>query len=345
MFNDSLMLKAFLNHPFLWRRLHSLMGLWLVLFLCEHLLTNSQAALWLGEDGKGFVHFVNALHNLPYLQVIELVLLGIPFLIHMVWGVKYALTAKSNSRASDGSTPHIKSPRNRAYSWQRITSWILLIGIIFHVGKFRFASYPETFSMGGKTSYLTPLNMDTGLYTLAERLHVTLYDKNAIAQAAEDLSKRSEEKVLLAAKEEAFDQEKYTLASGPTPEPYNTHTALILTAAQNYETSQSWVSTLQRYPLKNTQVVAASPDFGTATLLTVRDTFKSPLYVAFYTLFILAACFHACNGFWTFLISWGLVLKASAQKTWVGITALLMLTLLFLGLAAIWGSYWLNLQH
>ena len=48
---------AVIPRAFIWRRLHSLMGLWLVLFLGEHLLTNSQAALWLGDNGKGFVDF------------------------------------------------------------------------------------------------------------------------------------------------------------------------------------------------------------------------------------------------------------------------------------------------
>lgn len=36
-----------LPSAFIWRRAHSLTGLWLVLFLIEHLLTNSQAALFL----------------------------------------------------------------------------------------------------------------------------------------------------------------------------------------------------------------------------------------------------------------------------------------------------------
>src|SRR5580692_1285716 len=107
---------------FIWRRLHSLAGLWFVLFLIEHLLTNSQAALWLGDNGKGFVHMVNALHNLPYLQVIEMFLLGFPILLHMVLGVKYLFTSKSNIVKGDGSTPYLPRARNYAYTFQRMTS-------------------------------------------------------------------------------------------------------------------------------------------------------------------------------------------------------------------------------
>src|SRR5207253_2293859 len=91
------------------------------------------------------------------------------------------------------------------------------------------------------------------------------------------------------------------------------------------------------------QRLAVTSDFGTATLLTVRDTFKNPFYIAFYTLFVLAACFHAFNGFWTFLISWGWVLKMAAQRAWVTVSVVLMLLMLFLGLAAVWGTYYLNL--
>lgn len=92
---------------FIWRRLHSLMGLWLVLFLLEHLLTNSQAALWVGEDGRGFVKMVNSLHNLPYLQAIELGLLAVPFAIHMFWGVRYLMTSKANSYSTKEQNPHL----------------------------------------------------------------------------------------------------------------------------------------------------------------------------------------------------------------------------------------------
>ena len=97
------------SQEFVWKRLHSLMGLWLVLFLIEHLFVNSQAALLLGGNGKSFVDAVNAIHNLPYLPAIEIGLLGIPILIHMVWGIKILFTSKSNVSSSDGSKPYIKT--------------------------------------------------------------------------------------------------------------------------------------------------------------------------------------------------------------------------------------------
>src|SRR5579872_2565645 len=101
---SSMTTSMLLSKSFIWKRLHSLFGLWIVLFLTEHLLTNSQAALWIGDDGNGFVRMVNFIHDLPYLQVIEVLLIGIPLLFHMVLGVKYLWSGKFNSTKSNGST-------------------------------------------------------------------------------------------------------------------------------------------------------------------------------------------------------------------------------------------------
>jgi succinate dehydrogenase / fumarate reductase cytochrome b subunit len=279
---------------FIWRRIHSLMGLWIVLFLIEHLLTNSQAALWLGDNGKGFVDMVNGIHNFPYLEVIEISLIGVPILIHMYWGVKYLLTSKFNSFGEKEKAPHLPLGRNRAYTWQRITSWILLIGIIGHVTKFRFLEYPEKMDVGNQTVYLVKVSMDDGLRSVADRLDVTLYDP---------------------------------------------HKKVVITGA-----SGDLVTALEKAKTSSGDVVACAKDFGTASLFAVRNTFKNPIYIALYTIFVIAACFHACNGFWTFLITWGWVLRMAAQRAWVTVSIVFMAILLFLGMIAVWGTYWLNLR-
>jgi len=328
---------------FVWRRLHSLMGLWLVLFLFEHLLTNSQAALLLGDRGRGFVHMVNALHNLPYLQVIELTLLGVPILFHAVLGVKYLFTAKANSRKTDGASPSLPEyGRNRAYTWQRITSWILLVGLIGHVAKFRFLEYPDQVALGNETYYLVRVDLDDGLYTVSDRLGVSLYDQKQIHELQKEIDKSSECALVEAAK--SITEEKSILEQAQ-PVEYDTQKAVIFSHAQKFQEKRAWVNALSKKPITATQVIAAADNFGTATLLAVRDTFKSPIYVGLYTIFVLAACFHAFNGFWTFLITWGVIFKASAQKSMVTFSIVLMLLVTFLGLAAIWGTYWLNLRY
>jgi succinate dehydrogenase cytochrome b subunit len=282
---------------FVWRRLHSLMGLWIVLFLIEHLLVNSQAALWLGDNGQGFVNLVNVIHNLPYLQVIEITLIGVPILIHLIWGIKYLLTGKFNSYRTDGSKPSLPEyGRNRAYTWQRITSWILIVGIAGHVVKFRFLEYPASVNMGDTSSYFVRISLDKGLPSVAKRLGVTLYDNQAIEREVEK------------------------------------------------KTNPAWLKALRQRSLYGNEVIAEADNFGTASLLAVRNTFKNPIYVGLYTIFVLAACFHAFNGFWTFLITWGVVLKMAAQRSMVKFAIGLMILVTFLGLIAIWGTYWLNLK-
>lgn len=258
---------------FIWRRLHSLTGLFFTLFLIEHLFVNSQAALFFGDDGWGFVKAVNNIHDLPFLPLIEIFLLGVPIVLHMIWGVVYLRTAEQNAYGVIGNKPYLPEyPRNKAYTWQRITSWILLIGIIAHVIHMRFVEYPITHSAGSKKEYIVKLQYDEGLSSLSERLGFKI------------------------------------------------------------ETSKD-------------TVVAITSSFGMAELLIVRETFKMPLMIALYTILVLAACFHGFNGLWTFMISWGVTLSERSQKGMLRVAQFLMVSIAFLGLAAIWGTYWINLKY
>lgn len=263
-----------ISSQFIWRRLHSLMGLWLVIYLILHLVTNSQAALWFGEDGSGFVRMVNSLESLPYLHAIEIVLIGVPFAIHMVWGIHRAFTAKTNA-----ATLHYG--RNQAFTWQRITSWILLFGVIGHVVQMRFIDQPKTVEIGYKKYSAVAVSMDSGLEILSRRLNFAIYNGNQPAD--------------------------FSVCN-----------------------------------LKPNQVLAVADSPGTAMLLMVRDTFKSPMMVGCYTIFLLSAAFHAFNGFWTFLITWGAILSIRSQKAMIPVSVIGMGLLTFLGLAAIFGSYWMS---
>ncbi len=327
------MTSQILPRAFIWRRLHSLMGLWLVLFLIEHLLVNSQAALLLGDNAQGFIRGVNAIHNLPYLPVIEIFLLGFPIALHGVIGIKYLLTSKFNSQGSSGAAPALKYGRNRAFTWQRLTSWILLVGIILHVAKFRFIDYPDSVNQGENSYYFIPVAVDKGLYTVAARLGVKLYSQDQITEERKDFEDRQDEQSLVMASKTFTDNSAY-----------DHQEQVILTSAQTYEQKHRWLEVLEKQKVDNNQVVAVAKDFGTASVLAVRDTFKDPLYVGLYTIFVLAACFHGFNGLWTFCITWGVVLKVAAQQRILRFAWFLMILVTFLGLAAIWGTYWLNLK-
>jgi succinate dehydrogenase / fumarate reductase, cytochrome b subunit len=281
---------------FLWRRVHSLMGFWLVVFLCEHLFINSQAALWIGEDGKGFIALVNILQAIPALQVVECVLIGVPILIHTIWGVRRVYFAKMNSWPTNGATPYLPYARNYAFTWQRLSSWILIVGVVAHVIQMRWIDYPKKIFLDHHEMALVKISIDPGLSSLAERLHVSLYSAEQIAT--------------------------------------------LKTANSN-----DWIDALSSYRLKENQLVAAAPDRGTAILLTVRDTFKNPWMSIFYSLFVFAAVFHAVNGFWTFLLSWGVILSIGSQKAFQRLGWAGMAVLLFLGLSALWLTFWMNLRH
>ncbi|MBS0627286.1 MAG: succinate dehydrogenase, partial [Verrucomicrobia bacterium] len=270
------------------------------------------AALWLGENGQGFVRMVNTLHNLPYLPVIEITLLGVPIAIHMVWGIRYALKSKSNAHKTDGSSPSLsKYGRNKAYTWQRITSWILVFGIIGHVTKFRFLDYPQSVNQGNQSVYFVKLDKDENLIGLSRKLDVQLYDAAAVSQEVKNLKQKSR------------------TISGKVS---------LDEAKESYQKQEIVVKALQKISLHSNEVIAKSTNFGTVTLLTVRETFKSPIYCVLYTIFVLAACFHAFNGLWTFLLSWGLVIRLAAQRSLLKFSIGLMGIIAFLGLAAIWGS-------
>ncbi len=237
------------------------MGLWLVIYLFEHLIVNSQAALWISDNGSHFVRLVNSLESLPFLHVIEVVFIGIPLLVHAYWGVRRSLSAKYNVSKTDGSAPALPYGRNRAYKWQRLTSWILLIGIIFHVVQMRFVEMPR--EIQGK--FVVTLKPDEMIDQLADRLQVSLTKEGD-------------------------------------------------------------------------QVIATAASPGKAMVLKVREIFQNGWMAAFYTLFVLAAAFHAFNGMWTALITWGAILSYRAQRAFIPLCWGGVAILAFLGLAAIWGS-------
>lgn len=302
-----------LPKDFITRRLHSLMGLWLVLFLIEHLLTNSQAALLFGQDGSGFIKMVNLIYSLPYLPAIELLFLATPFAIHIVWGIKYMRTSKANSHKTDGTAPSLAHyPRNRAYSWQRITAWILIAGVAVHVNQMRFIKSPEVVRVGGTDAlYMVRLTTDPGLTTVSERLGVHLYDEQKIAEM-----------------QARFDLE---LAASP-PE------------LQTIEFQQKWLKAAESKPLKSNQVIAVAPSPGVAFLLNIRETMRDPWMISLYSIFVIIAVYHAFNGLWTASIVWGVTLTARSQLLMKRLAILFMIVLGFLGLAAVWGTFWLNLR-
>ena len=323
------------SQSFIWARIHSLMGLGIVIFLIEHLITNSQAALFFHEDGAGFITMVNFLHSLPYLQVLEVMLIGIPILFHAVLGIRIAIKGRSNSLYSNGTRPLMNFGRNHAYTWQRLTSWILLLGIILHVSYMRFIIYPIKACENKEEYFLTRVSMDSGLYTVADRLNTRLFDQEAITAEKNALASMAAKMTLV---DERLSEVKNDGQS------FDLEEASMYDSLQRFKEKKAWVLALEARPISKKEVIAVAPSFGTATLLNVRNAFKDTIKCGLYTLFVLSAVFHAFNGLWTFLITWGAILKMGSQKAFGKICLGLMLLFAFLGLAAVWGTYWINLK-
>ncbi|MDN3508117.1 MAG: succinate dehydrogenase [Simkaniaceae bacterium] len=333
-----------LPSAYVWRRVHSLFGLLIALFLTEHLITNSQTALLLGADGSGFVRAVNFIHHLPFLPVIEIGLIGVPILFHAIWGIRYAVQARSNTRHTSGKAPSLgKYSRNQAYSWQRITSWILFVGLILHVSYMRFYRYPDEAQIGSQQYFSTRLSLDPGLYTVAKRLDVTLYSSKMIDKEKEELVKiekhksESEAVRMYEGLSEQLDEKGEIL--------FSTRAETVLDRYQLIDQKTQFLKMLTKRSVSDSQVVAVAKDFGTATLLMVRDSFKSYWKAGLYSIFVLAAAFHGFNGLWTFLISWGMIIRMRSQKKMVNVCVGLMVIIAFLGLASVWGTYWINLKQ
>jgi len=293
------------------------MGLLLLFFLIEHLLTNSQAALFIGKDGGGFIDAVNWIHSLPYLPFIELALLAIPFFIHGAWGINYLFTAKPNSYGNTGKDPYLPNyPRNHFYTWQRITSWILLLGVILHVAQMRFLRYPTTAKVGSKTHYIVKVEKEPGIYTLSERLNVDLLD-----------SRQLEKKEL--------DQ---------TAQKYGKRSIEGLQEAQKVEQQKKFGAALAKWKVGSEELAAVTPDAGTAFLLNIRSVMFNPWMRILYTVFVACAAYHAFNGLWTFLITWGVTLSARSQKLSRFFATGLMIAFGILGFAAIWITSLVNIR-
>lgn len=294
---------------FLLRRVHSLTGFFLILFLCEHLLTNSQAALWIGDDGSGFVRAVQFLQSLPHLHVIEICLLGMPFLIHGLLGLVYVKETKLNSFSTDGSSPSLEHfGRNQAFSWQRITALILFVGVILHVLWMRFLDQPTRVNTrDAEHAWILTLQHDSGLDTLSKRLKVTVYDES-----------------LLHGERDSLEHERQSAFP---------------------EALEQRLSVLKKEVIPEGSVLVECPSFGKAILLLVRETFKSVFLSCLYTIFVLSACFHAANGFWTFFIRWGITLNENSRRCVRLVSNGLLALLAFWGISSIWCTYWITLYR
>jgi succinate dehydrogenase / fumarate reductase, cytochrome b subunit len=122
-------LRAGEGSSFIWRRLHSLLGIIPIgAFLLEHLLSNFEAL-------KGPIAYgdqVKFLNSLPLVRVLEWVFIFLPLLYHGLYGVYIWVRGKAN-------VVYYPWAGNWLYVAQRYTGLIALLYIGQHVWRQRFS--------------------------------------------------------------------------------------------------------------------------------------------------------------------------------------------------------------
>ncbi|WP_066258011.1 succinate dehydrogenase cytochrome b558 subunit [Neobacillus drentensis] len=118
------------NREFVYRRLHSLLGVIPIgIFVMQHLVVNHYAT-----DGvESFNKAANFMGNLPFRYVLETVIIYLPILFHAIYGLYIAFTAKNNASQYGFF-------RNWMFLLQRVSGVITLIFITWHVWETRIAA-------------------------------------------------------------------------------------------------------------------------------------------------------------------------------------------------------------
>ncbi len=118
------------NREFVYRRLHSLLGVIPIgIFVIQHLVVNHYAT----EGVESFNKAANFMGNLPFRYVLETVIIYLPILFHAIYGLYIAFTAKNNASQYGFF-------RNWMFLLQRVSGVITLIFITWHVWETRIAA-------------------------------------------------------------------------------------------------------------------------------------------------------------------------------------------------------------
>jgi succinate dehydrogenase / fumarate reductase cytochrome b subunit len=162
---------------FILKRIQSLTGFFLTLFLFEHLLTNSTASAIL-KDNNLFVKMVNNLQSIPFLHTVEIILIALPIAAHAFLGGSYIFEAKYNSHKTNPTKPNLNYKRNKAFTYQRFSSIFIGLFLIFHVAEMRFIKYPKTLKLKNENKYFVKIKNDQNLDNLIKKLNGKIYFKN-----------------------------------------------------------------------------------------------------------------------------------------------------------------------
>lgn len=111
------------NRHYLARRLHSFLGIFPVgIFLLTHLFINSFAF----KGPEAYDNVIKLLHEVPIVPYLEVLVIGIPILLHAAYGIWIVYVTKSNIL-------QYKYFHNWMFYLQRVTAIITLVFVGWHV--------------------------------------------------------------------------------------------------------------------------------------------------------------------------------------------------------------------
>ena len=129
--NETSNTQGRLSDPYLWHRLHSLSGIFPIgVFLLQHLIANSYAL----RGAVAYNTVVKVFGYLPFVAVLEVVVIYLPILYHSIYGFYITAYAQPNvGRYGYG--------RNWMYLMQRISGVVAFFYIGFHIWNTSLAKY------------------------------------------------------------------------------------------------------------------------------------------------------------------------------------------------------------
>ena len=129
--NETSNLAGRLHDPYLWHRLHSASGIFPIgVFLLQHLLANSYAL----RGPAAYNTVVKVFGYLPFVAVLEILVIYVPLLFHSVYGFWIAAYAQPN-------LGKYQYGRNWMYFLQRASGVVAFFYIGYHVWHTSFAKY------------------------------------------------------------------------------------------------------------------------------------------------------------------------------------------------------------
>jgi len=187
-----------------------------IIFFIQHLFINFLSSFWIFNNAKYFISFITFYHNLRGIKYIEIIFIAIPFILHALIGLKYMIGRRYSFKSDK------LYDQQKAYVLQKITAWILIIGILLHVLQMRFINHPATVTIDNQKYFALEITKSEKLSKIAKKLDFKILDNT-------DVNKVSFVKVHLTQRETKLKSNRtYALVKNPSK-------ALLVVIINNFQ--------------------------------------------------------------------------------------------------------------